>query len=124
MNAYYRQIIDDFVIPTHTFNIKSKDMALIVKVFERFGSKIGRLHLRIHCDDDDSIEELFNLFSRFCLIDQLREVSIDTKSKIFAIVLPAHFQRVKRFHFSGYKEGLISTHLASMPLSETLRYLR
>lgn len=125
MNEFYKQLIADFVIPTHTidFDLLHSKSISDQQFFDKYGKKVRMF--KISCKNDESFQQFFRLIQQYCAPDQLKNVSLAMSRGNDAddINLPDHFQRVESFHFTGVSNY---SPILSVTFSDSLQrlYLR
>lgn len=122
-NDFYKQIINELVIPKHVINFDrffNHNVVVTQQVFEGWGKNIRKI---IYNFDRKSLlslflesAELFELVKNYCSIDQLKSVTIGDVSEI--VNLPAHFRNVEVLKYYGNARTKLSAEL-----SECLRHL-
>lgn len=101
MNEYYKQIINDSIIPKRLFNFWSR-IPEIRKIFQRHGKRIKKFNFD---GGETKFRKLNQLIAEHLSIDQLRTVFIhisqhSAKDQV-NIELTEHFRRVESLWFSG-----------------------
>lgn len=121
MNDYYKQIINEAIIPKRLFNFWGR-LPEIQQIFKRHGKHIKQFNFD---GGETKFRKLNQLIAGHCSIDQLKTVFIhisqrSTKDQV-NIELTEHFRRVDSLWFSGSPADERLHVIVS--LSDTLRHL-
>lgn len=124
MNEFYRQLINDLVIPLHEIDFTNlfDRYITISEVIQRYGIKIRNINFK-HMNFTHSVGRLIRSIDQYCGADQLRSVKIYCRIlDVEQVNLPIQFRNVKRLEICGNRRG--HRFVLSVQLSKSLRYLR
>lgn len=131
MNAFYRQIVHEYVISKHKidFELLKIDGISVQNILERHASRVKKIHFDGECERD--IAKFIQLVTQYCSENQFKDVCLSyhydvdiLNSDIVDIHLPAQFGKMENFHFCGPFYDINLTIQLYVPFSRSLQYLK
>lgn len=124
MNDFYKEIINDLIIPKHEVDFYKicERKITIAQVFERYGTNIQKF-ISGDIDEKNSLEQLIKSIGKYCSIDQLKDLKIYDTADLYKVGEMNEFYRqtIKDLVIPNYEVDFKNLHDNGITMSQMFK---